>query len=207
MPTPGMTVRKRLLWLTAAIPLLFCMVLLRVGHLSIVESESLTSRGIVQWTRNGAVAAARGKILDRSGKTLVQSATAYIVCATPSQVRNAQGMADILCPMLDIDREVLIQKVSQKAQSSVILKRQVSRETVDALRELAQLEENKRSGALSGLTFDEDRVRFYSMGSFMVFLQKFFPVFLRTMFTNYTKGRALPEIPEQSFKNWHKNQS
>ncbi|HML49771.1 MAG TPA: penicillin-binding transpeptidase domain-containing protein, partial [Clostridia bacterium] len=84
-----------------------------------------------------------------------------------SQVRNAQGMADILCPMLGIDRETLIQKVSQKAQSSVILKRQVDRETVDALRELAALEENKKTGALSGLTFDEDRLRFYAMGGFM----------------------------------------
>ena len=45
---------------------------------------------------------------------------------------------------------------------------------------------------------------FDRMSSFMVFLQKFFPGIVRSVFSNYTKGRSLPEIPEQNFKNWYK---
>ncbi|GHU71236.1 stage V sporulation protein D [Clostridia bacterium] len=167
MPTPGMTIRKRLLWLTAVIPLLFCLVLLKIGHLTIVRSSELTSRGITQWTRNGSVAAARGKILDRNGKTVVQSVTAYIVSASPNQVKNPEGMADILCEMLGVDRASLLTKLGQKGQGSVTIKRQVPREIVDQLRTMITDNEIKNSGALAGLTFGEDRLRYYPLGHFL----------------------------------------
>jgi stage V sporulation protein D (sporulation-specific penicillin-binding protein) len=156
-----MTVRKRLLWLTAAVPLLFCVALLRIGQLTILRSEELTARGIQQWTRNGTVSAARGKILDRNGKTIVQSVTAYIVYASPNQVADDDKMADILCPLLNVDRETLLKKLAQKGQGSVIVKRQVSRETVDTLRGMME------THALSGLSFGEDRLRYYPMGNFL----------------------------------------
>ncbi|GHU68216.1 stage V sporulation protein D [Clostridia bacterium] len=167
MQTPGMTVRKRLLWLTAAIPLLFCLILLKVGELTIVRSNELTSRGIQQWTRNGTVSAARGRILDRNGKTISQSVTAYIVTASPNQVTQPQKMADILCPLLDLDRESTIKKLGQKGVGSVTLKRQVSRDVVNKLRTMLNDKAIQESGALKGLTFGEDRLRYYPLGHFL----------------------------------------
>ena len=167
MPTPGMTVRKRLLWLTAAVPVLFLIVLLRIGHLTIIRSEELTSRGIQQWTRNGTVSAARGRMLDRNGKTVVQSITAYIVYASPSQVKKPEEFADIICPLLGVDRAPLLTKLGQKGVSTVIVKRQVTRDKVDELRSLMENEGPvKKDKILSGLTFGEDRLRYYPMGAF-----------------------------------------
>ena len=57
MPTPGMIVRKRLIWLAAVITVLFFSVIVRVGRLSIVDAEELVKRGEAQWTRTGAVTA------------------------------------------------------------------------------------------------------------------------------------------------------
>ena len=167
MPTPGMTIRKRLLWLTGAIPILFCAVLLRIGQLTIIRSTELTARGITQWTRNGSVSAARGSILDRNGKTVSQSVTAYIVYAMPNQVKNAAGMADILSKELDVDREALLKKLGQTGQGSVIVKRQVTRQKVDELRGMMTDEGVKKSEALVGLSIGEDRLRFYPQGQFM----------------------------------------
>ncbi|MDR2656260.1 MAG: hypothetical protein LBB86_00360, partial [Oscillospiraceae bacterium] len=167
MQTPGMTIRKRLLWLTAAIPLLFCLILLKIGELTIVRSNELTSRGIQQWTRNGSVSAARGRILDRNGKTITQSITAYIVSASPNQVTEPEKMADLLCPMLNLDRETVLKKLQQKGVGSVTLKRQVSRETYNTLRDMQTREDIKTSGALKGLTFGEDRLRYYPLGHFL----------------------------------------
>ncbi|MDR1598473.1 MAG: PASTA domain-containing protein [Oscillospiraceae bacterium] len=162
-----MTIRKRLLWLTAALPLLFCLILLKVGELTIARSSELTSRGIQQWTRNGTVSAARGQILDRNGRTITQSVTAYIVSASPNQVTDPEKMADILCPALGLDRDTVITKLSQKGVGSVTLKRQVPRDTVNSLRDMLAREDIKASGALKGLTFGEDRLRYYPLGRFM----------------------------------------
>ncbi|MEG0766494.1 MAG: penicillin-binding transpeptidase domain-containing protein, partial [Clostridia bacterium] len=167
LPTPGMTVRKRLLWLTATITFLFCMVLLRVGQLTIVDAEELTMRGVRQWTRDGIVSAPRGTLYDRNGKTLAQSATAYLLCVNPRQVVNPTGLADLLCPMLGLDRDMLLKRVADTSQSTVILKRQVTRNVVDTLRTLRSQSPYKESRALQGLSFDEDRLRFYPMGNFL----------------------------------------
>ena len=48
MSTPGMTVRKRLIWLAAVITVLFLSVIIRVGKLTIVDAETLTRRGQAQ---------------------------------------------------------------------------------------------------------------------------------------------------------------
>jgi stage V sporulation protein D (sporulation-specific penicillin-binding protein) len=165
--TPGMTVRRRLLVLTAVIPVLFLVVLLRIGQLSIVQSEELTIRGIAQWTRNGTVSAARGKVLDRNGKTITQSVTAYIVYASPNQISNPEATADALVAALGVDRASLIAKLNQKGVGSVIVKRQVTHEIIDGMRAKMQIPGTKENpNPLAGISFGEDRLRYYPLGQF-----------------------------------------
>ena len=160
-----MTVRKRLIWLTVGFCLLFLTLCARLFQLQVLRAEELTARGVSQWTRSGIVAAQRGDITDRNGKLLVQSTTAYIVSANPQLVENPAGMARALNEVLGLDEETVINRVSDKTKSSVILKRQVSREDVDALRDLREREEIQKTGALKGLSFDEDTKRWYPMGA------------------------------------------
>ena len=96
MLSPGMTVRKRLIWLMVGFCLLFLALCGRLFQLQVVRAAELTQRGVNQWTRSGIVSAKRGDITDRNGKLLVQSTTAYIVCANPRQVENPEGMARVL---------------------------------------------------------------------------------------------------------------
>lgn len=162
-----MTVRKRLIWLMVGFCLLFLALCGRLFQLQVVRAAELTQRGVNQWTRSGIVSAKRGDITDRNGKLLVQSTTAYIVCANPRQVENPEGMARVLGEVLGLDEETVVKKVSDKTKSSVILKRQVPREDVNTLRDLKEREEYIRSGALKGLTFDEDTKRWYPMGDYL----------------------------------------
>lgn len=46
---------------------------------------------------------------------------------------------------------------------------------------------------------------FDASGNIMSFLQKSFPAIVNFTLSKYTKGRALPEVPDQSFKKWFKN--
>jgi stage V sporulation protein D (sporulation-specific penicillin-binding protein) len=164
---PELLIRKRLLLLTCVFVLLFGAVGLRIGSLTIFQAESLTARGVSQWTRSGAVAARRGSIVDRLGQTITLSTTAYIVCANPQLVKDPEAMLDILCPLLTINRENAQKKITDKAKASVILKRQVSREVVDEIRSLMTQPEYQTSKVLQGISFDEDTMRWYPKGEFL----------------------------------------
>ncbi len=164
---PELLVRKRLLLLTCVFILLFGAVGVRIGSLTIFQAESLTARGVNQWTRSGAVSARRGGIVDRLGQTITLSTTAYIVCANPQLVKDPEAMLDILCPLLTINRENALAKITDKKKASVILKRQVSRGIVDEIRSLMAQPEHQRSKVLQGISFDEDTMRWYPKGVFL----------------------------------------
>ena len=155
-----MTVRKRLIWLAAVITVLFLSVIIRVGKLTIVDAETLTRRGQAQWTRTGAVTAERGSILDSQGGVLAKNATAYIVSVSPRNVRDEDALCDLLCPLLNLERETVKTKLKNRNYATVTLKRQVTRDVVDAIRDLAR----EQPSALSGVTFEQDSVRFYPGG-------------------------------------------
>lgn len=158
--TPGMTVRKRLFGLSMALTLLFAAVIIRVGRLTTVDAENLTKRGLAQWTRSGAITADRGAILDRNGETLARNATAYIVTAAPKLVKDVDALCALICPILSLEPDWVRERLSDKSVASVTLKRQVTRDVVDTIRDLAQ----ETGGALSGITFDQDSLRFYPYG-------------------------------------------
>ena len=159
-----MIVRKRLMMTLAGFVLLFLWVVGRLFSLQILQGEALTARGVSQWTRSGQIAAQRGDIVDRNGKLLVQSTSAYTVCVNPRQVVDAQGLARVLSQQLGVSEESVLKKVADTSKSSVTIKRQVARETVDTLRALKAGTEER---ALAGVMFDEDTRRWYPMGAYL----------------------------------------
>lgn len=161
MTAPGMMIRKRLVILAGVLTILFVAVLVRVGRLTIVDAADLTRRGMAQWTRSGVITADRGSILDRNGMVLARNATAYIVTAAPRLVKDPDALCDLLCPILGLDRDWVKERLSNKSLASVTLKRQVTRDTVDAIRDLAA----NSNGVLLGITFNQDSLRFYPMGN------------------------------------------
>lgn len=163
LTTPGMIIRKRLIWLGVIITLLFFAVVVRVGRLTIVDAEALTARGVAQWTRSGVITAERGAILDRNGDVLARNATAYIVSAAPRQVQDVEALCDLLCPLLGLEREAVEAKLARRDMATVTLKRQVTRDVVDAIRDLAA----EQPQALAGITFDQDSLRFYPHGTML----------------------------------------
>ena len=161
MVTPGMTVRKRLFWLAAVLTVLYVAVIVRVGRLTTVDAEMLTRRGAAQWTRSGIITADRGSVLDRSEQVLARNATAYVVTATPRLIKDVDALCGLLCPLLDLEPDWVRERVANKAVAQVTLKRQVTRDVVDTIRDLAA----ESGGALTGITFDQDSIRFYPLGS------------------------------------------
>lgn len=160
-------IRKRVLTLLVILIFLFGVLMCRIAYLTTARSAELTSRGVRQWTREGTVYARRGNILDTNGQTLVMSATAYIVSVEPARVKDAEAFARLVSPILGISEEKVAEKAAQRSRSSVTLKRQVSRETADQLRQLKQSKDAETAEAASALLFDEDVRRVYLRGAFL----------------------------------------
>ena len=160
-------IRKRVLTLLVLLIFLFGVLVCRIAYLTTARSAELTSRGVRQWTREGTVYARRGNILDTNGQTLVMSATAYIVSVEPGKVQDAEAFARAISPILGLSEEKVAEKASQRGKSSVTLKRQVSRETADRLRQLKQSKDAETAAAASALLFDEDVRRVYLRGAFL----------------------------------------
>ncbi|MBE5783011.1 MAG: PASTA domain-containing protein [Clostridiales bacterium] len=159
-------IKKRLLTMLAVLTLLFLLIGVRIGGLTLFEGEALTARGVRQWTREGVVAAQRGSIQDTNGETLALSATSYIVTANPQTVKEEEAFAAVLSPLLDADMRAMVDKLQNKKLASVILKRQVPRETVDQIRALRSGNEEMQE-LLRGLNFEEDSRRWYPKGEFL----------------------------------------
>ena len=159
-------IRKRMLTMLAMLTFLFLVVGVRIGSLTLFQGEALTARGVQQWTREGVVIARRGSIQDTNGETLALSATAYIVTANPQAISDERAFAQVLGPILESDIDKMTEKLENKKLASVILKRQVPRETVDRIRTLKSGSE-EMGKLLRGVAFEEDTRRFYTKGAFL----------------------------------------
>ncbi len=159
---PELMVRKRIFLMTWVLGCAFLLVIGRLGALTIRDAQALTQRGISQWTKEGVITARRGSIIDRHGRALTLSATAYTVTADPRMVKDADAFLDALESVLPLDRESAARKLGDKTKGAVILKRQVQRKTVDLLRTL--IAESPESACLSAITLDEDTTRYYPHG-------------------------------------------
>ena len=162
---PELLVRKRMLLMTVALAGLFLLAVWRIGGLTIREAEELTARGVSQWTKEGVVTARRGTIVDRNDSVLTLSATSYMLTADPRLVSDPELFLDTLEPVLPLSRETAITRLSDKTKGSVILRRQVPRDTVDQIRQLRQTADP--SAGLNAIAFDEDSRRWYPFGTLL----------------------------------------
>ena len=150
----------------AVLTLIFALIGVRIGSLTLIQGESLTARGVRQWTREGVVTAQRGRIEDTNGDVLALSATAYIVTANPQQVKDEAAFSKALSPLLDADPQAMEKRLQNKKLASVILKRQVSRDTIDTIRSL-RTDNLEMNALLRGISFDEDTKRVYPKGELL----------------------------------------
>lgn len=167
MVLTGPVIRRRLALCMAIFLGLFIMLCARLFYLQLIASEDLQRIAQAQWTSESVIAPSRGAITDRNGSVIAMSATAYTASVNPRQAEDPEALAELLAPVLNLDKSVIVEKASDKSRSSVILKRQLSRETAQQLKAMRAQHAESGSNALSGLVLDEDSQRFYPYGEFL----------------------------------------
>ncbi|MGI5877188.1 MAG: penicillin-binding transpeptidase domain-containing protein [Christensenellales bacterium] len=157
MSKPSVNNRKRLLIQLAVFSGgLLGLIVFRVGYWQLVRSEWLQMKAADQWTREVTVEAERGDILDRNGNLLASSASCDAVVLRPSQITDANHVADALSEILEMDRAVVYERAVSK-YSERWLKRQITSEQAQRIRELD----------LDGVVLVEDKKRYYPLGNFL----------------------------------------
>ncbi len=104
--------------LAVMITLGFCGLIGRLYYLQLVDFEENRTRALRQQLRPTTIAAQRGAIYDRNMKTLAASATVWAVIISPAEIKSDEELnkiADFLAPLLEIDREKIMQRGQKKS--------------------------------------------------------------------------------------------
>ena len=155
--TPTKSTRKRLLTMFFIISLAMLGLIVRLGWLQIIRGEELQSQAQKQQMRDIEITPRRGTIFDRNGKELAVSASTYAVYASPREITKKEETAAYLAGMLDLEQDVLLERLEDESRTTITVKRWVDR---DIGKEM--IEANLR-----GVWLIDDHLRLYPYGDFV----------------------------------------
>lgn len=114
---------------------LFAMTLLvgRLYYIQIVTGKDLQEKAMEQWLRDLPLSAERGEITDRNGVTLASSYTVYDIYVRPALVDNAEQEATIYSSILNLNKDDVYEKLSNRSVSENLLVNNVSKEKLTEL--------------------------------------------------------------------------
>lgn len=155
MIKPSKSSKVRLKFILIAVLILVALLIGRLGYLQIYKSEELKKGALEQWTKAIDIKSRRGIIYDRKGKKLAISISASTIWAYPSDIKDPHSTAKTLASVLQMDEELLYEKLTKKRMSERI-KQWVTREEANELRQLN----------LRGISIVDDNKRYYPYGNF-----------------------------------------
>jgi len=106
--------RIRIIMIGTIFGLIFLNVVGRVFYLQILQHEILEKKADKQHMHRVDLTPARGSILDRNGTTLAESIHMDSCYAEPRRIKDVNGTAAVLAPMLGVPKSELIAKLSVK---------------------------------------------------------------------------------------------
>ena len=171
-------VKKRTTLIVAAVFIGFLCVILRMAWWQIVRGPELAKTAKSMQTAETVERANRGKILDRNGKILAESASVKTLVCNPQDVQNYGDLnkcVQIISPIIGVSESTLKGYFEEDSQYRIIKKRLSAEEStaIEALinpeyeeetsKEAEDRNEEKREieDALTGLYFENDSKRYY----------------------------------------------
>ncbi|GAA5344714.1 peptidoglycan D,D-transpeptidase FtsI family protein [Planifilum fimeticola] len=115
------TIKFRILLVCLLIVGLALSITLRLLWIQTVEASDLRKRAEKIWEKEELIEPSRGSITDRNGEPLVRDIVKYIIAADPTQVEDPKKAAEKLSPILNIPRDDLYRKLSNKGLRHVKL--------------------------------------------------------------------------------------
>jgi cell division protein FtsI (penicillin-binding protein 3) len=142
--------RIRIIMIGTIFGLLFLTVVGRAFYLQILQHENLVKKADKQHQHRVELTPARGSILDRNGTTLAESIHMDSCYAEPRRIKDVDGTAGVLSPMLGIPKSELVAKLSAN-KSFIWVDRWLSPEVAARVKNMK----------LPGIGFAPESKRFY----------------------------------------------
>jgi len=153
------TVRSRVLIAAALLAAWAAAIEVRLVWLQVYQHEALLAEAKEQKDRVRTVNPRRGDIVDRHGRMLAISVDAVSICGIPKAIGNPVAVVNAVCESLGNctarERELYVQRLSQKHRGFAWLRRQVSLE--ESARVQARVQELK----LPGIFMEPEPRRYY----------------------------------------------
>jgi cell division protein FtsI/penicillin-binding protein 2 len=147
-------IRLRLIVLLAVMTLAFAGIGARLVELQAGDKTHLRSLGLGQRVREVTLAAERGSIFDRNGVDLALSVPQTTIVADPSVIHNRESYASKLAPVVVVDQQALLTRLSVPRSQFAYVARKVDDATVARVKALH----------LRGLSYLPESKRFYPSG-------------------------------------------
>ena len=171
-------IKKRTVIIIAVIFLVFAAVILKMAWWQIVKGPELAETAKQMQTSDTVERANRGKILDRNGKVLAESASVKTLVCNPQDVRNSGDVnksVQVISPIIGMSDSKLRECFEEKSQYRIIKKRLSAEESAaieelinpqyeeetDAASKMRNEEKRELKNALSGIYFENDSKRYY----------------------------------------------
>ena len=130
------TIKKRSVSLLVVFCIFFVAITARLAYIQFSWGDELQDKAIGQWTREIGVYPKRGTIYDTNGLVLAVSVTRYSLQATPNDINDAEAVAMLLSPILDMSTDEIAQKLNNKSQAIVWIKRLLSDDQAQQIKNL-----------------------------------------------------------------------
>lgn len=153
MKVSNVTVRRRLFVILMIAIVAFIALIVRLSYVQLVKGAELSEKAEDSWRREIPYVAKRGEIWDRNGVRLAYSISTPTVWAIPVQVKDKEGTAKTLAPLLGMNEEDVLSKISKK-QMIIRLGPGGRKMSTDQAAEIRALN-------LPGIVVAEDNKRYY----------------------------------------------
>ena len=131
----------------------------KVGYIQIIDRKNIYDKALESWQRSFPVQANRGKIYDRSGNVLATDLTTASLVVVPSQIKDQATTALELSKILNVDVNVLKEKLNKKVSIQRISPEGRQLDDEKALR-IQRLN-------LSGVYLIKDTKRYYPLNQYL----------------------------------------
>ncbi len=156
------SIKTRMLITVGVIVCGFCLVVIKLVSVSLIQHNELARVAIQQQLRDTVIAAPRGTIYDANMNELAVSAPCWKVALSPKDLEpeDYEKVADFLAPLLEVDKEIILEKCHENSYYSIV-KRKVDRVIIE------QIEQFKIDNDIIGINFPVDSKRYYPYGNFL----------------------------------------
>ena len=131
----------------------------KVGYIQIIDRKNIYDKALESWQRSFPVQSNRGKIYDRSGNVLATDLTTASLVVVPSQIKDQATTALKLNEILNVDVDVLKEKLNKKVS--------IQRISPEGRQLDNQIATNIQRLHLSGVYLIKDTKRYYPRNNYL----------------------------------------